>query len=58
MAEAEILLESVDLRNRIHAMNTFIDSRHSDKSICMRKIFSYTLLAELRKRHIEIIDSY
>ncbi len=56
MNDAEMLLDSLDLRNRVHAMHGRLSISSSDDDFCIRKILMYRLQKHLRKRHIELID--
>lgn len=55
-SDASMLIESLDLRNRVHAMHGFLPVDMSDTSLCMRKVVMYLLQQDLRIRHITVID--
>lgn len=55
-SDAEMLLDSLDLRNRVHAMHGRLPMNSSDDDFCIRKILMYGLQKHLRKRHVELID--
>gem|GEM_PF-6774229 len=56
MSEAEMLLDSLDLRNRVQAMHGRLPLNSNDDDYCIRKILMYMLQKHLRRWHIELID--
>lgn len=56
LSDAEMLLESLELRNRVHAMHQRLPRQLSDDDLCIRKILMYMLQKHLRKRHIQLIE--
>jgi hypothetical protein len=56
MSDAQMLVDSLDLWNRVHAMHGRLSKTISDDELCIRKILMYMLQRHFRKRHIELID--
>jgi hypothetical protein len=56
MSDAQMLVDSLDLWNRVHAMHGRLAKSISDDELCIRKVLMYTLQRHLRKWHIELID--
>lgn len=56
MSDAEMLLDSLDLWNRVHAMHGRLSKTIDDEQLCIRKVLMYSLQKHLRKWHIELID--
>jgi hypothetical protein len=56
MSDAEMLLDSLDLWNRVHAMHARLSPSISDDELCIRKILMYELQKVFRDWHIDLID--